>query len=399
MVSVVSEQLHILKFQRKLQCHKIRELYVSEAAQDITRLLLLMENCTLADTTIKTNSELILSKNLSEIFLMVNSPAFFVSISCGDSHTIALTSAGAVYAFGDNANGQLGTASGGLVSQVQTSEKIIAIAAGNVHSVFLGESGTVYTCGGNSSGQLGQNHLNNLATPQKVLLSEKVVSIGAGYMHTVCVTENGDVNVYGFLSRDLTFGNSGKVVGSFKSNDRLVQLSSGSTHILALTASGTVYGFGVNGHGQLGLGQNGAKFLAQFSPINGLRGRISYVACGFQHSLCSNDRGEVFGFGRNERSQLGSNNTAHQYSPIQIQLGFSLKDIFCLSSAGALPSSSLPQQSSQPVDNETVELTLPERQYHQGFQSFKPQMVGVSSESTNLPPPTQNFSVLSTKKT
>jgi len=122
-----------------------------------------------------------------------------------------------------------------------------------------------------------------------------------------------------------------------------------------------------------------------------LRGRIQHIACGFQHSICCSDR-EAFGFGRNERSQLGANISAHQYSPVQVQLpqGFPLKDVFCVSTSGTITGASgLSSQSHE----ETMELHLPERQYHQGFQSFNPQMIGVSAEETNLPPPTQNFAI------
>jgi len=329
--------------------------------------------------------------------MLAQSNAHFVSVSCGDSHTLALAADGSVYACGDNSQGQLGNNNmGGLLSSVQAPEKIIAIACGNLHSVFLGVSGSVYTCGANSSGQLGQNHLNNVATPTKANLQDASgVAVAAGYMHTIAVTGTGDVRVFGFMSRDVNFGGLGKVVGSFKpgSPDRAVELSSGSTHFLVLTASGKVYGLGVNGHGQLGLGASGPKFSTELVPIPVRGGRITHVGCGFQHSMYSTDR-EVYGFGRNERSQLGNNATAHQSSPTPATLpqGFALRDVFCVSTSGSSGSSSTSSTTSV-LPEETVELVLPERQFHQGFQSFNPVMVGVSSEESTLPPPSQSFAL------
>jgi len=331
-------------------------------------------------------------------FLVVNSPAHFVSVACGDSHTLALTSDGRVFAFGDNTHGQLGTASNALVAPVQINEKITGIAAGNLHSVILSDSGLVYAFGSNANGQLNQSHLNNLAVPTKILLSEKVVMIGAGYMHTACVTATGEVRVYGFLSRDLSFGSMGKLVGTFNpnSNERLVQMSSGSTHIFGLTAGGQVYGMGVNGHGQLGLGSSGAKFTEHMGPVPGVRGRATGVACGFQHSVVSNDRGEVFACGRNERFQLGINSNGHQQSLVQVQLpqGFALKDVFCVSTSGHATTGAT---STTVLPEETVELVLPERQFHQGYQSVG-EMFGISSETSTIPPPSQKFGIQPNKR-
>jgi len=83
----------------------------------------------------------------------------------------------------------------------------------------------------------------------------------------------------------------------------------------------------------------------------------------------------------------------HLSALVTLPQGFSLRDIFGVSTAGGSSSSSTSSTSSTVLPEETVELVLPERQFHQGYQSFNPIMVGVSSEEVNLPPPTQHFGV------
>lgn len=77
-------------------------------------------------------------------------------ISCGDSHTCALSSDGDVYTWGAGQVGQLGH--GDYLRQslpikvANINERIVQISCGKKHSVVLGCEGRLYSWGSNECG-------------------------------------------------------------------------------------------------------------------------------------------------------------------------------------------------------------------------------------------------------
>ncbi|KAG5467840.1 hypothetical protein LSCM4_00926 [Leishmania orientalis] len=102
---------------------------------------------------------------------------YFVQVSAGDCHSLALTSSGIVYGTGSNENGQLGLGRG--LKQVCKFTPIplggnvrcIGIAAGPAGSMFYCDDGRVLTCGLNDSMQLG------LETSEKFVFEPTPVSM------------------------------------------------------------------------------------------------------------------------------------------------------------------------------------------------------------------------------
>jgi alpha-tubulin suppressor-like RCC1 family protein len=90
-----------------------------------------------------------------------------VAIAAGDYHSLAVKSDGTVWAWGYNGNGQLGNASVVLSpTPVQVVESTIpltgalAVAAGSNHSLALTSSGVIYVWGDNTYGQFGVGTTN-----------------------------------------------------------------------------------------------------------------------------------------------------------------------------------------------------------------------------------------------
>ena len=94
------------------------------------------------------------------------------AVAAGINHTLALTNSGAVYAWGDNESGELGSGdsfasatpihvTGGGLSGVT----VTAVAAGAFHSLAVTSTGAVYTWGNNSDGQLGNGTTTDSPTP------------------------------------------------------------------------------------------------------------------------------------------------------------------------------------------------------------------------------------------
>lgn len=82
---------------------------------------------------------------------------------------------------------------------------------------------------------------------------------------------------------------------------KVVQISVGYYHTLALSQQGKVFAFGSNRHGQLGLGHLKSVVSAELVPIPAT---VCQVACGNGHSLCRTTDGRLFTFGKYNNGQL-----------------------------------------------------------------------------------------------
>jgi alpha-tubulin suppressor-like RCC1 family protein len=109
-----------------------------------------------------------------------------VSASAGQSHSLALTSAGKVLAWGDNSQGQLGTAnrhdaSAPVFVHLPKVAHITSIAAGKYHSLALTRGGKMLGWGDNGFGQMGDGGFTDYLTPATLFVpTNKVFAIGAG---------------------------------------------------------------------------------------------------------------------------------------------------------------------------------------------------------------------------
>ncbi|KAG7338234.1 regulator of chromosome condensation RCC1 repeat protein [Nitzschia inconspicua] len=169
---------------------------------------------------------------------VVGSPV--VAVAAGHWHSMVVTQAGRVFAFGCNRNGQCGskqtkeppticspkpvsfdsvpsptnkatttssatsTSSSSSTSSTTPRRRLIKIeriAAGRSHSVALDQSGQVYCWGANQYGQCGVITRRRGGVPQakhvEALAKVKIVRIAAGECHTLALTGGGRVFAWG----------------------------------------------------------------------------------------------------------------------------------------------------------------------------------------------------------
>ncbi|CAM9563936.1 unnamed protein product [Pylaiella littoralis] len=116
-------------------------------------------------------------------------------LACGYHHTVALSEAGEVFAFGRNDYGQLGlghresTWQGGQVPDL-AGKVITQVACGSFHTISLDAEGRVYPFGRNNHGQLGTGTREDSCRPCYVeeLYNKFVCQVAAGFYHTLCLT-------------------------------------------------------------------------------------------------------------------------------------------------------------------------------------------------------------------
>jgi alpha-tubulin suppressor-like RCC1 family protein/subtilisin-like proprotein convertase family protein len=116
-----------------------------------------------------------------------------IAVAAGTDHSLALDSAGKVYAWGFNISGQLGTSNGAgphyLPRGVNLPSSVIAtaISAGADHSFALTSDGVLYGWGSSSNGQLGNGSWDDQPSPVLVdtsatsaLQGASVLALGSG---------------------------------------------------------------------------------------------------------------------------------------------------------------------------------------------------------------------------
>jgi len=276
------------------------------------------------------------------------------AIDAGNGYSLALSKSGTVWGWGMNNNGQLGNGSTQLTSVLPTQVKdptgsayltnITTISAGtrwsNGFSLALKDDGTVWGWGDNSGGPLGNNTQTSSLLPIQVkdetglsFLTD-VAAISAGNAHTLAIKKDGTVWAWG----NNTYGQAGY---SFYTQNALTphaiitavdagsvanikKISAGSAHSIALKEDGTVWAWGDNSMGQLGIG----TLKQQTSPIqvqvkdstgSGFLTGITAISAGRDFTLALKDDGTVWAWGINSQGELGIGNTNQSPLPVQVK--------------------------------------------------------------------------------
>lgn len=100
---------------------------------------------------------------------------------------------------------------------------------------------------------------------------------------------------------------------------QVVQVACGQFHTLALTNSGDLYSFGANMHGQLGLGYECEK-VTKPTLVKSLQGfPIAFICCGANHSFVVSKSGSIYGFGKNLFGQLGVGDLVSRPYPTHVK--------------------------------------------------------------------------------
>ena len=179
-------------------------------------------------------------------------------IATGGFHALALTSDGTLVSWGWNLNGQLGDGTkdgqffgAGPVAVVRSGalsgKTVTAISAGLFHSVALTSDGEVFTWGDNYESQLGEGttieHTSPIAASAGSLNGEFITAVDAASFHNVAVTSRGKLITWGRNSHgQLGDGTASErmlpvevIMGGAMSGRSVTAISAGGYHAIVLT--------------------------------------------------------------------------------------------------------------------------------------------------------------------
>ena len=202
-----------------------------------------------------------------------------IQAAAGGFHSLGVTSTGQLYAFGDNSYGQLGTTikdiygknpTPTLVTLPGEEGPVTQVAAGAEFSLAVTSSGQLYAFGENDYGQLGNANnsqpLEAHPTPTLVTLPGEegpVTQVAAGHDHSLALTSTGQLYAFG----ENRFGQLGNTTNNRTekpnptptlvtlpgASGHVIRIAAGQEFSLALTSSGQLYAFGGDFDGELGI--------------------------------------------------------------------------------------------------------------------------------------------------
>jgi alpha-tubulin suppressor-like RCC1 family protein len=241
-----------------------------------------------------------------------------------------------LYAWGYNSKGQLGIGTEGNYKDepfavdstgVLEDKYLVQVASGTTHSMALDLSGHVYAWGENFYGQVGDETLVDRYIPvvASVISHKKIVQIATGGFHSMALDEDGVVWAWGRNNQgQLGVGNTNVQETAIQVIEitNIVAIDCGHEFSLALDASGHVYGWGRNNTGQVGIG---STVTPQSTPVQCLGAlidkTITRITCGYRHSFAIDNSGNLYGWGSNIDSQIGTGSVDMNItSPVHVEM-------------------------------------------------------------------------------
>ncbi|XP_029281086.1 probable E3 ubiquitin-protein ligase HERC1 [Cottoperca gobio] len=243
-----------------------------------------------------------------------------VSSSKGsDGHTLAFTTEGEVFSWGDGDYGKLGHGNSStqkypkLIQGPLQGKVVVCVSAGYRHSAAVSEDGELYTWGEGDFGRLGHGDSNSRNIPTLVKDISNVGEVSCGSSHTIALSKDGRT-VWSFGGGDngkLGHGDTNRVykpkVVEALQGMFIRKVCAGSQSSLALTSTGQVYAWGCGAC--LGCGSSEATALRPKLIEELATTRVVDISIGDSHCLALSHDNEVYAWGNNSMGQCGQGNS------------------------------------------------------------------------------------------
>jgi len=245
--------------------------------------------------------------------------------SVGPNHSMCTKSDGTLWGAGYNGAGALGI--GNQVTpysspvQVGSLTDWARVSAAGRFTSCVKTDGTLWTWGYNSYGNLGLGNTTAVFTsPNQVGALKTWKAPAAGETFMICPRQDGSLwswgnNTFGQLGQNNTTNRSSPVqIGSLTTWKKPSASPAGYV-VLCTREDGTLWAWGRNNNGQLGLGDT----VNRSSPtqVGALTNWLTPIASK-EFSLCVKTDGTLWSWGRGNYGRLGLGNTTSYSSPKQI---------------------------------------------------------------------------------
>jgi len=246
----------------------------------------------------------------------VGSDTHWVSAACGQSHDAAIKSTGTLWTWGANDSGQLGlgdTTARAAPTQITGcwggDTDWVSVACGHSFTMAIKSNGTLWACGANNAGQLGFGDVVSHTTLARVIGcsggDSNWVAVACGDAFTVALKSDGSLWTWGDNSwGELGLGDTTprpspvRVSGCPGGDNNWATISCGSYHAEAVKSDGSLWGWGANLYGNLGTGnRNECHVPTRVAGCPDGDSDWVAVACDLSHTVALKDSGGLYIWG------------------------------------------------------------------------------------------------------
>ena len=231
----------------------------------------------------------------------------------------------ALFSWGSNNQGQLGQNNTTQYSSpVQIPGTTWSSVSGRNNTFAIKTDGTLWSWGYNSAGRLGQNNTSPCSSPIQIP-GTTWRSISSGSYHALATKTDGTLWAWGFGGGGLGAGQLGQNNTTSYSSPVQIPGTTWSSAVssdfymsVATKTDRTLWVWGSNWNGQLGNSYSYASLIGASSPIQIPGTTWNLISAGRGHTLATKTDGTLWAWGGNVQGQLGLNDTTVYSSPRQI---------------------------------------------------------------------------------
>jgi alpha-tubulin suppressor-like RCC1 family protein len=250
-------------------------------------------------------------------------------VACGDWSSLGYKANGTLWTWGRGADGQSGH---GDTTNRSSPVQVGSLTNWGTHgrmgaevSSHIKTDGTLWVFGNNQHYQVGDGTTTHRSSPVQIGSATNWASVGGAAYSSCAINTSGQLYTWG---RNTSVGTCGQghdssniqtptQVGSLTNWKHAASLKGNS--IICSKTDGTMWAWGTNGSGRLGLGDTSQRNSpVQVGSLTNWGLEKDQLSGGQDFTLAIKQDGTMWAWGNNSKGQLGQGNTTNQSSPVQV---------------------------------------------------------------------------------
>jgi len=244
-----------------------------------------------------------------------------LQVSAGNYITAAIKNDGSLWILKTLDNEQTGDyeTNEDRLKPVKIMDDVIQVSMGGYHTMVIKRDNSLWGWGHNSNGELGDGTTENKLNPVKIM--DNVVQVSTSYWFTMAIKSDGSLWAWGRNKEgELGDGTTDDKLNPVKIMDNVIRVSTGGNFTMAVKSDGSLWAWGLNRHEELSSWGGYMKWdlINSLRPME-LPENVIQVSLGGNYIVIIKGDGSLWGWGMNDHGQLGSSIDKHySFAPLKI---------------------------------------------------------------------------------